>query len=271
MARRAFYKGVIQIGPVSVPVKLYSALEDRDIHFHMLHDQDQVRLQQQMVCLAEDKPVDRDDLVKGLQVDEGEYVRVDPEELAELAPESARTIDIDRFVPPEQIDPRYFDRPYHLGPDGDLDAYRLLRRALDRTGRAGTAHWVMRKREYHGVLKLTGRTLTLVTLRYPDEIADVGQLDLPRPKVKSAERKTARYLIDELTEEFDPDQYTNVFRRRVAELVRRKAEGKQPPTRKVREEAPEAPADLQAALEESLARARKRKSSKKSGSKGKTA
>ncbi|MFP4355483.1 MAG: Ku protein [Phycisphaerae bacterium] len=263
MGRRAFYKGIIQFGSIAVPVKLYAAIEDRNIHFHTIHDQDKVRLKQQMVCLAEDKPVESDELVKGLQVGQDEYVRVEPQQLDELAPESSRVIEVKRFVSPEQIDPRYYDRPYHLGPDGDVDAYRLLRRGLAKTKRVGICSWTMRKRDYDGVLELSGQTLGLVTLHYPDEVAEVNQLDLPKPEVKAAERKTARYLIDELADAFQPEQYDDEFRRRLAELVRTKAEGKTPKPKKIKQAPPEVPDDLQAALEASLQQARKNKQKSK--------
>ena len=267
--RRAMWKGIVSFGGVSVPVKLYAVIEDTAVHFHLLHDQDEVRLVQQMVCSLEDKPVDREHMVKGLEVDDGEYVLVEPEDLASIEPEAGRTIAVDRFVEAGEVDPRFYNRAYHLGPDDDLDGYRVLHEALKASGRVGLCQWTMRKREYFGALKAEEKVIALVTLRYADEIARVEDLDLPEPKLKAAELKTARYLIEELAEPFEPGRYVNEYRQRVRELVEAKAAGKAPPKLAAAKPRPEAAEDLQAILEKSLADVRKRKGKPAAPSKGK--
>ena len=126
MARRAMWKGVVTFGAVSVPVKVYSAVREQRVNFHLLHDDDKVRLQQQMVCPVDDKPVPEEEQVKGLALDDDKYVLLDPQELEELAPEAGRSIDVLRFVEAGHFDERFYDRGYYLGADGPAGPYEAL-------------------------------------------------------------------------------------------------------------------------------------------------
>ena len=233
MAGRAIWKGVISFGAVSVPVKLYSAVREERVQFHLLHDQDEVRLRQQMVCPVDDEVVDREHQQKGLEVAEEEYVVVEEEELDKLEPESSRDIEVKQFVKLGEIDPRFYDRPYYLGPDGDEKTFRKLAAALHKENLAGVCQWVMRKRAYLGALKFCGNALCLVALRYADELTPSNALKLPKAKLDPREKETASYLIDTMSGEFDPSQYHDDYQERLAELVARKARGQKAPVKRI--------------------------------------
>lgn len=225
MARRAIWKGVVSFENIHVPVKLYAAVENRSIPFHMLHDRDRVRLRQQMVCSKDNEPVPDDEIVKGLEVDDETYVVVGEEELAELEPEANRTIEVVSFVTPEEVDPRYFDRPYHLGPDGDERGYASLAKALAASDKLGICTWSFRKRFYNGALRSAGGVLVVLTLRTAEEVLDAGNLNLHEQSLSQKERKTAKHLVHELSEQFDPAKYHDEFQKQLQELVDTKAKG----------------------------------------------
>jgi DNA end-binding protein Ku len=159
-------------------------------------------------------------------------------------------------VPASAIDIGWFDRPYHLGPDGDDAAYRALVAVLADGDRRGVAHWVMRKKRYHGALGARADRLTMVTLRAPDEVLPAAEVELPdRPAVTAAERKLAEQLVAALDSEFDPSAFHDEYSERVRELARAKAQGRsyaveEPPM-------PSAPPSMLEALRESLGRVRK--------------
>jgi DNA end-binding protein Ku len=265
MSRRAIWKGVVAFGKVRVPVKLYSAVESKIITFHRLHDEDKVRLRQQMVCEVEDEPVDDDEIVKGLEVGEHEYVLVEPEDLDELQPETNRTIEVLGFVRPEEVDPRFYDRPYHLGPDGSEKKYAALVEALAKTGRVAICRWSFRNRFYNGAIRSGQGFLEVVTLRLAEEIAATKNLDLPQAEIAEKERKTARYLIDEMTEDFDPSQYRDDFRDALRDLVETKAKGGEIKLREAPEPAATEPEDLASVLQASVDEIRKKKKSRGGG------
>ncbi len=256
MTRRAIWKGVVSFGRNRVPVKLYSAVNPSGISFHRLHDQDKVRLRQQMVCELENEPVPDEEIVKGLQIDENEYVVVKPEDLAELEPETNRTIEVQGFVDPQEIDPRFYDRTYHLAPDGESHKYASLAEALSESGKAAICHWTFRKRFYNGVLFPGQNVLELVTLRLAEEVIDAGELKLPEAGLSQKERKTARYLVEELSGPFDPNKYHNDFREDLEELITTKARGGEVQKRKAPKPEPVESGKLMELLEASLKQAR---------------
>lgn len=252
MARRAIWKGVLSFGKIHIPVRLYAAVEDRAIAFHLLHDKDRVRLRQQMVCTKDNEPVPDGEIVKGLEVGDEKYVVVGEAELAALEPESDRTIEVGPFIAPDGVDPRYFDRPYHLGPDGDETGYAALASALEAENRLGVCRWAFRKRFYNGVLRGEGGVLQLVTLRAAAEVRDPGELHLPQESLAKKERAMARRLIDELSEPFDPSQYQDEFRALLADLVQTKAKGGNVKKRSVRKPEPTEADALMKMLQTSL-------------------
>jgi DNA end-binding protein Ku len=256
MAGRAIFKGVIRTGDVDVPVKLHSAVREERVHFHLLHEKDHVRLEQRMYCSKEDEPVDPDDRVRGYEVRKGQYVVLDPEEIKAARPETDRAMEILHFVDEDEIDPRLYDRPYYLSPDGEEKPYALLARALNETDRVGICRWAMRGKSYLGLLKPLDDLLLLVTLRHAHEVVDTGSLDLEHPEVKEKELEMAGDLIDELTSDFDPSEYRDEHQQRLMELIEKKAKGEEPEVEEAEAREATRPSELQEKLEASLEEAR---------------
>jgi DNA end-binding protein Ku len=267
---RAIWSGSISFGLVNIPVKLYSAVKDTNIHFHMLHEKDGVRVRQQLVCPLDDEQVDRDEVVKGFEISPEQYVTVTSDELADLAPKASRTIDILDFVSVSEIDPVYYQHPYYLIPDEQAaKAYGLLVIAMKDAGRVGISKFVMRDKEYLAALRVKGDVIVLETMHFADEVVGTAELEGEVPEFqKHAERelKIAGQLIDMLAATFDPDQYRNDYNDSVMDLIKTKAEGKEyvmPPP--VKEEGKVI--DIMSALEKSLARAREARGEDESGAK----
>jgi DNA end-binding protein Ku len=260
MAARAIWKGVIHFGDVSVPVKLYSAAQDRDVHFHMLHERDHVRVRQRMVHPVSGDEVPPDQIRRGYEVEPGTFVLLAKEELEALTPKPSRDIEVTHFVAPSAIDQAWYVRPYYLGPDGDDTRYAALAAAMEREARAGVAHWVMRKKQYSGALHARAGRLVLVTMRPAEEVVDVGQLEPPggRPLDKR-EQQLAEQLVSALTTDFDPAQFRDEHRERVLELIELKRRGGT--IEKPRVERRPGPTSLASALSASLKHVRKEKRS----------
>lgn len=223
---RAVYKAAVRFAGVNVPVKVYAALGDTRVRFRLLHDEDASPLRQEMICPLHEEPVPFEHRVKGYEVAPDEYVVVDPAELRDLRPESERTIDVLEFVELEEVDPRFYDRPYYLGPDGKDSAFAALAAALERSGRTGVCRWIMRNRSYLGALAARDGVLVLTALRYADELVPIDQLGLPEGvEVREKERTTAVFLVRELEAPFEPGAHRDEYDTAVRELIRRKVEG----------------------------------------------
>lgn len=254
MAARAIWKGVIRLGEPSVPVKLYAAVEDRGIHFRLLHEPDRVPLRRVMVNPTTGEAVPRERIQKGYGLEDGRFVPLDDEELEALEPEDSREIEVTRFLPAGTLPAPWYDRPYWLGPDGDSGAYFALARALAEEGREGIAHWTMRKKRYQGALRPEGDHLALVTLRHAEEVIPASALEPPEGRELSEEElEMARKLVSSLESDFDLAAYRDEYRVRVRGLVEAKAEGKTVELAAYREEREER-ASLLDALRESLER-----------------
>ena len=252
MAARAIWKGVIRVGSLRVPVRLYSAVEDRGVHFRLLHGKDETPVRQQMVNPRTGKPVESTEVRKGYELEPGVFVTFTKEELDALEPDDSRDIRIERFVDADAIGHEWFERPYFVGPDGKGGAdYFALAQALSRAGRTGIARWVMRDREYVGALRPHGSHLVLITLRHADEV--VARADLEAPsfrKPNDKELRLAEQLVGALEADFDPGRYRDEYRKRVLDFVSAKAKGRRPklPRPPRRSE----PASLLGALEASV-------------------
>lgn len=257
MSARAIWKGVIRFGDVGCPVKLYSAVQDRAVHFRLLHEADHVPVEQRMVNSATGEEVPRDRVRKGFDLGDGRFVMLEDEELATLEPEESRDVEITRFVKRGTIRHPWYDRPYWLGPDGDDGAYFGLARALGRQEKEGVARWTMRKKGYLGALVPEDDRLMLITLRSVDEVILAAELEAPggRPLAK-AELDMAEQLVEALAADFDPTEYANEYRARVLELVRAKERGETIEVEAYEPERPEAP--LANVLRQSLERARRK-------------
>jgi len=224
---RAIWKGAVRFGPVRVPVKLYTAVEDTRVHANLLHDADRQRLEQRMVCAAEDRAVEREEIVKGYPLDGQHFVEVEAEELEALTPPSSREIEVIDFVPTGQADARYFDRTYYLGPDGQEQNYADLAASLSQSGLAGVCRWVMRKKAYLGLLQCSGQTMSLTTCRYPDEVVSEDDLSIAQASVGEKEQKAALQLIGAMVDDFRPEAYTDEYQDRLKALIDQKARGEE--------------------------------------------
>jgi DNA end-binding protein Ku len=227
MAMRAIWKGIIHFGSVRIPVKFYAAVQEVRVEFKLLHQEDNSPIKQEMVCSVEGIPVPADHQVKGVELAEGEYVVVEPGELASLEPEPGRDIEVRTFVTHSDLDERFLERPYYLAPDQDNRLYALFQQALVQTKRAGICRWTMRKRSYWGAVQAIDGMLVMTTLRNHEEVIPTSAFDVPPATLTEREQKLALYLIDELTGDFTPDQYQPVYYQRVQELVARKAAGEE--------------------------------------------
>jgi DNA end-binding protein Ku len=226
---RAIWKGDLKLNSTRVPVKLYSAVQDRTVRFHILEEKSKTRVKQHMIEPESGKEITSGEIRKGFEVEPGMFVILDEEELQKLEPEAAREIEITQFVPPTEIPPEYFDRPYYVGPDGDEGAYFALAAALQNKAREGVARWVMRKQPYVGALRAEDDHLILFTLRNAEEV--LSAKDLPRPSGRAPDKKElamATQLVGLLKGGFDPKEFKDEYRARVMEFVEKKAKGHKP-------------------------------------------
>ena len=229
MAARAIWKGELKINSTKLPVKLYSAVQDQTVRFHILDAKSKTRVKQHMIETENDKEVSQEEIQKAFEVEPGTFVILDAKELERLEPEPSREIEIEHFVPAAAIPPEFYDRPYYLGPDGDQAAYFALAEALGRQEKEGVAHWVMRKQPYSGALRAEGDYLMLVTLRNAEEVLSADKL--PRPAGRAPDKKElsmARQLIDLLRGDFNPKEFKDEYRARVMEFIEKKAKGHKP-------------------------------------------
>ena len=257
---RAIWSGAISFGLVNIPVKLYSAVSRKTVRFHQLDGADNQRIQQKRVNPRTGEEVPYENLVKGYEIGPDRYVIVTPEELDSLAPEKTRAIDIEDFVDLDQIDPIYYDHPYYLVPDtGAGKAYRLLLDAMSESGRVAIARVVIRSKEQLVAIRPRDGILTMETMLFADEVVPPEELDdAPQDGKKTTKRELdmAQQLIDSLSGDFEPDKYRDEYRDRVLDLIERKAEGEEVVLEAPPEEPQKVP-DLMAALEASIAGAKR--------------
>lgn len=227
MSRRAMWKGTLRMNGARLPVKLYAAVEDTDVHFHLLHDHDEQRVEQRLVHAETGEEVPSDEVRKGFPLESGVFVMLEPEEIAKLAPPASRDIEVGPFVPGDALESTWFERPYHLGPDGSGSAYQALARALAAEQRQGLARWVMRGKPYTGVLRAQDGTLVLIVLRDREEVVAAPAAVPASTRVATKQEiALAEQLVDALTGELDLSQFENEHRARVRHLVEQKAKGK---------------------------------------------
>lgn len=235
MAARAIWKGNLKLDSTKVPVKLYSAVQDQTVRFHILDERSKTRVKQHMVDSDSGKEVSTEEIQKGFEVEPGTFVILDQKELESLEPEASREIEITQFVSPNEIPPEFYDRPYYLGPDGDQTAYFALAEALRNKKKEGVARWVMRKQPYVGALRAEDDHLVLFTLRNTEEV--LSAKDLPRPAGRAPDKKElsmAKQLVEMLQGEFNPKDYQDEYRARIKEFVEKKARGHAPKLRLVK-------------------------------------
>lgn len=223
---RAIWKGTIRLDKLSVPVKLYSAVEDRTVHFRLLHQKDLVPVSQKMIHPETDEEVPKEEIRRGYEIERGTFVILDPDELDAIEPEPSRDIEVTSFVDSDLLDHRWYERPYFLGPDGSDDSYLALHDALEKEETEGVVRWTMRNKSYVGALRVENGGLVLVSLRHAGEVVSTEELPQPSGRaLDKKERSMAKSLVDALSEEFDLSQWQDEYRKRVMELVETKAQG----------------------------------------------
>jgi DNA end-binding protein Ku len=256
---RSLWTGSISFGLVNVPVALYSAVRDLDVHFRQLHGKDGAPIDTRRFCSEEDKEVPFEAVGHGYDLD-GEQVVLTGQELAAAAPRKTRTIDIEGFVDVDDVDPIYFDHPYFLAPvgeaEGNLRAYQLLVEVMKSTDRAALGRFVMRTKEYLVLVRVRDDRLALTTMRFHDEVRPVKDVDTGGRKPAKKQLDAAKALVEALSADWDPSNYEDCYRERLLDVIERKRKG-----RKITAPEPERadagpPPDIMAALRKSLERAR---------------
>jgi DNA end-binding protein Ku len=254
---RSIWKGAVSFGLVTIPVKLYSATEERDVSFHQVHRTDGGRIRYKRVCQVCNEEVQYADIAKGWETSSGEVVVLTDEDFADLPLSSSRAVEVLQFVPLEQVDPIYFAKSYYLEPDkAGVKPYVLLRDALERSGKVAVVKVALRQRESLATLRVRDGVFVLETMLWPDEVRtpDFGFLD-EDVEVRQQELAMAESLIETLSGEFEPEQYTDRYREALQDLISAKVEGREV----VQPEAVEQPStvvDLMAALRASVEQAR---------------
>jgi DNA end-binding protein Ku len=252
MAGGTIWTGNIHFGDMQVPVKLHAAVKENRIQFHLLHQRDQVRLQQQMICDYEEVPVPPEEQAKGFELEERKYLLVDPAKLEAIEPASSRMIEVHEFVKSTQIDPIFLERVYYLEPDTHLTGYNALAGALQELEVAGICTWTMRKRSYFGALQARGKLLRLQILRHADEVIAVQSLDLQKFAFSEKELEIGSELIDRLTVGFEPQKFENEHQKRLQDQIAKKARKEKIGLLRPRRLKATAPDKLLEALEASL-------------------
>jgi DNA end-binding protein Ku len=254
---RPIWSGSISFGLVNVPVRLHTAVRDRQVHFHMMSADGACRLRRKLYCPDTGKEYDFGETARGFEVAPEQYVIIEDEELERLKPEQGHAIEIQEFVDLHEVDPVFFDRPYYVSPDkGGDKGYRLLVEAIEQSGKVGIARFVMRQRQHLAVLRVRDHALVLETMHYQDEVAEVSEIDLPkRVSVNERERDLAVQIIESMATTFESARYHDEYREQLEELIQQRAEGVE---ETALAEAPPEPGgqviDLMEALKKSLAR-----------------
>lgn len=250
------WKGHLSFGLVSFPVKLYSAARGESIHFNQLHKTDGSRVRQVLYCAAEDKPIPRDEIVKGYEYEKDRYVVIDDADIKKVAPPTAKVMEILEFVKAADVDPIYLETSYYMAPEeAGEKPYALLFDALKKTGYAGIAKLAMHNREHIVVLRPGEKGVLLHTMYYTNEIRQVDEFRTDLTLVKEKELALAMSLVEALVADFEPGKYTDTYRDNILQMVEAKKHGE------VVVEAPaphrEKVVDIMGALKASLAAVKK--------------
>ena len=247
---RAIWSGSISFGLVNVPVRMYSAISEQDVHFHLLHSKDDSRIGYAKVCKKEGKPVPDDEIVRGYEVSEGKYVYVTDEDLEAAAGESYKSIDIQDFVDVDEVDSIYFERSSFLGPaEGAEKPYALLVQAMEESGLVGIATYVMRDKQQLGCLRARDGLIVLEKMFFADEIRPTKDIAPRKARVGKQELAMALDLVDRFRGPFDPEKYEDTYRAALLRVIDRKRKGKEV---HVEPQAEREPTDLMAALRASV-------------------
>lgn len=252
---RSIWTGAISFGLVNIPIKLVTAVDRKNVRFREIRKGDNSRIRHKKVGADDGEEVDNDDIVKGYEIAPDRYVVIEPDELKDLDPKASRTIDIIDFVELADIDPIYFDSSYYLVPQQTAaKPYKLLHEAMNRSGKAAIARFVLRTKQYLAIIRPRGDALAVSTLVYHDEVVPVARLDLPEldDDLDDREIKMAEQLVESMTTDWEPDKYEDTYRQKVLDLIEAKAEGQEIVTVPDSQKEAGDVVDLMAALEASL-------------------
>ncbi|HEY7462959.1 MAG TPA: Ku protein [Candidatus Limnocylindria bacterium] len=257
---RSMWRGAIQFGLVTIPVKLYLATESGGIGFNLLHKKDLSRIQMKIYCPEDDEVIPRSETVRGYEWSKGKYVVITEEDLESVPLKTVRSIEIEAFVDEDQAEEkgaRFVKQAYYLEPDEvGRKAFYLLKSVLAETGKTAICKIVLKDREQLAALNPFSKTMLLTTLHWPDEIRSLEELNLPEDEIeiKASERKMAEQLVSSMSGEFDPSEEHDEYREALMQVIEAKIAGQKPePARKTE---PTKIGDLMAALEASVAAAR---------------
>jgi DNA end-binding protein Ku len=260
---RAIWTGAISFGMVTVPVKLYSAVNRKTVRFHQLSGKSGVRVSQKRIDPQSGEEVPYESIVKGYEIAPDRYVVIEPGELETLQPKKTKTIEIEDFVELSQIDPMYYDHPYYLAPGpGGTKPYRLLLEAMRETNKVAIARVVIRSKEQLVAVRPMGDALGMATMLFADEVLPPDRIDelADAAEVKTTKREldVAKQLVESLAGDFDPEQYHDTYRADVLAMIERKAQGEEIAVQPAPEEISEPAPDLMSALKASLEAVRAR-------------
>ncbi|MGH2795658.1 MAG: Ku protein [Actinomycetota bacterium] len=226
---KTIWKGAISFGLVTIPIRMYTATEEKSFKFNQLHEKDQGRIKMKRTCSVCGEEVSWDEITKGYEYEKDHYVVLSEDEI-ERGTRSTRSIDILKFVPADEIDPIYWKNPYYLVPEQTgAKAYALLRKALGDDDYVAIAKVTFRDKEHLATLRLRGNVFVLETMFWPDEIrpAEFDEIEIPDEEIRPQELKMAQSLIENMTDHFDPDEFHDDYRERLEEVVQAKIEGKE--------------------------------------------
>lgn len=262
---QAIWRGAINFGLISIPVRLFSATEEKTLRFNLLHRDDDGRIRNNRTCSVCGKTdLTKDDLVRAYEYEKGAYVKFEDEELSNVEIETSHSVEVVHFTPSEEIDPIYYQRSYYLAPDElGIKAYALLRKALIDTDRVAIAKVAIRDKERLATLRVRDDVLVLETMFWPDEIRAARFPEVEGDiEVRDQELKMAQTLIANLTEDFKPEDFKDRYRVALMDAVQQKIEGKDIVAPVAQEEAPQV-VDLTEALKRSLEEVKSRSGDKK--------
>jgi DNA end-binding protein Ku len=253
------WSGYLTFGLISMPVRLFSGARSSGISFNMLHRDDMTRVKQQLYCPADNRVIDRNEVVKGYEYRKNEYVVVEPEEIKKIEPKTAKAMEILEFVKATEVDPVYFESSYYLMPEeAGRRPYALLTKALEESEYVAIAKLTMHNREYTVFLRPHEGGMMLHTMYYEEEVRKVEGFGAPDVELKDSEVKVAHQLIEALATEWDPSKFHDDFQENLKKLIQTKLEGGEiAEVEKPKKLAPVV--DLMAALKESLAQMEGRK------------
>lgn len=255
---RAIWTGSVSFGLINVPVKLFSGSESSSLDLKMLHEKDLSPIRYAKICRQDGKEIPFDEIVKGYEYQKGDYIVLTDEDFKAAAPKQGKTIEIAEFVDEDEIDIRYYEKPYYLEPDRGADKqYALLREALRKSKKVAVAKYVLRNREHLAVIKTVGPALVMNQMRFPQEVRQPSGLNLPDAKqANKKELDLALALVDQLTTSFIPEDFHDEYTAELEHRIQQKIKGKKP---KKAESAPQPTGvtDLMSALKASLEQSQK--------------